>query len=82
MLKPVMIISTICMANASKSKKPLYQEEITSSGSAPIHNNAPKAVIIVRSMAKTKALGMYFRKRSVNFSPNIFIMETIFEFTT
>lgn len=74
MLKPVMMINIICIANPSKSKKPLYHDFIISKGVAPSQAKALIPVIKVNNIAKTNALGMYFRNICVNFSPNFLIM--------
>ena len=77
MLNPVIIISTICIAKPSKSKNPLYHDSIIFRGVVPIQSKAAKNVTRVRRMAKTNALGIYFRKSLVNFSPKIFIIESV-----
>ena len=80
MLKPVIIIKTICIPNESKSKKPSYHAVKIFRGVVSSQIKAPNAVRNVKRIAKTKASGINFKNRDVNFSPSfviIFIMVLI-----
>jgi hypothetical protein len=76
-LKPVMIINTICIANPYKSKKPSYQDVIILIGEASIQKKALKATNNVRRRAYTNALGMYFKNKCVNFYPSFVIITEV-----
>ena len=70
MLKPVIMINAICMANPIKSKKPVYQDLIISKIEVSNQKNDPNAIVSVSNIANTKAFGMNFKNRFDNNSPN------------
>ena len=74
MLNPVIIIKTICIANPNKSKKPSYHEVMIFIGVVSNQRKAPRAVIKVKSIAKTNAFGIYFKNRCVSFFPSFSII--------
>jgi short subunit fatty acids transporter len=68
---PVMTIKIICIPNSNKDQKPSYQPLIISMGLVPNQIKAISPVIRVRSIANTKALGIYFSNTFVAISPNL-----------
>ena len=71
MAYPVAKISTICMANASRLKKPPYQALMIAKIPASTQKKARTPAINVSNMAKINESGSHFLKLSAKILPNL-----------